>query len=52
MASGLYLGRGSKRSVQRVRWKAREIASALLLLIFLSCVTVAVGIWVGTHHMD
>ena len=52
MRSGLHLGRGSKRSVQRIRWTKQEIASAILLLVVISFFAVIVGVWVGTHHID
>jgi hypothetical protein len=52
MSSELKLGRGSKRTVRRIRWNPIEIVSFIALMIVLSIIAVLAGLWVGGHHID
>jgi hypothetical protein len=45
-------GNGSKRRVERIRWKRSEIVQALLLFLFMTAFSFWVGIWIATHHFD
>jgi len=49
MSSEIRLGKGSKRTVQRIRWSRGEIVS-LIVLGLLSVLAVMLGSWIGSHH--
>jgi hypothetical protein len=44
--------KGSKRRIQQVRWTAREIISAALLLLAMAVLSVVLALWFASHDVD
>jgi hypothetical protein len=44
-------GSGSKRRVERIRWKRSEIVQASILFLLMTAFGLWVGIWIATHHV-
>lgn len=45
-------GKGSKKRVQQIVWRRREILSAILLLLFAAIFSVWLALWLQTHEFD
>ncbi|MFZ0274408.1 MAG: hypothetical protein WB524_17815 [Acidobacteriaceae bacterium] len=52
MAEERFWGRGSKRRLERIRWKRWEIVHAVILTLLMGAFGLWVGIWIATHHFD
>jgi hypothetical protein len=44
--------KGSKKKLQKIRWKRIEIISAVFLLIFLLAACVLLALWYASHDPD
>jgi uncharacterized membrane protein len=48
----MYFDRGSKRRVQRIRWKAFEVVTALLFALGLTAFSICIALWMMSHPFD
>jgi len=44
--------RGSKRRLEQIRWRRREIVHAFILFLVMMSFSIWIGIWIATHHFD
>jgi hypothetical protein len=52
MSRAMYFDRGSKRRVQRIRWKPFEVATAILFALGLTGFSIYVAVWMLSHPFD
>ena len=45
-------GLGSKKRIEQIRWKRREIIHAFILLLLMTAFSLWIGIWIATHTFD
>jgi hypothetical protein len=45
-------GKGSKRRIRLVRWKASEKVSVVLLFLLVVAETVFIAVWLMSHSFD
>lgn len=46
------LGKGSKRRVQQIHWKRREVVHVGVLFLLMAAFSVWLGLWIYAHHFD
>ena len=52
MRAGKILGRGTKRSLARIRWTRREVIHAVILSLLLLAFAIYLAVWFELHHFD
>ena len=52
MSEAKILGKGSKRSVARIKWKRWEIIHAIILFLVLAILSVWLVLWFEMQHLD
>jgi hypothetical protein len=52
MARAMYFDRGSKRRVQRIRWKPLEVVTAILFAMVVTALSIYVALWMLGHSFD
>jgi hypothetical protein len=52
MPASRTFGKGSKRTIARIRWKRSEVIHLVVLFVILIIFSVFVAVWFGMHHFD
>ena len=52
MSEELFLDKGSKRRVRRIRWKMDELTSVFLLGLGIAALILATAFWMMDHPID
>jgi hypothetical protein len=50
MSRVITFDKGSKRHLRRIRWKAGEIAGAVLLTLIVSLLGLSLAVWEASHY--
>jgi len=52
MPASKILGRGTKRAIDRIRWKRCEVIHAVVLSLILLAFSIYLAWWFMVHHFD
>jgi hypothetical protein len=52
MARAMYFDRGSKRRVQRIRWRPTEVVTAFLFGLGMTAFSIYIALWMMSHSFD